>query len=120
MVSVQQGTLDWWRLDHILWHMSWTKGWAACFGAQLSLDINPFLEEDTFQKRVLVTQHQALVRSMAVGRLQVVEILLMDTDRLLQLLDVLCSPFTESCLSLAVTLFALFRSRIDLRGFVSK
>jgi hypothetical protein len=45
---------------------------------------------------------------MAVGRLQVVEILLMDTDRLFQLLDVLCTPFAESRLSLAVALLPLF------------
>jgi len=116
MVSVQEGPVDRWRLDHVLRHVGWAKGWTACFGAELCLHIDALLEEDSLQKRVLVTQHQALVRGMAVGRLQVVEILLVNTDRLFQLLDVLGAALPESGLSLAVALFPLFRSRINLRG----
>jgi hypothetical protein len=99
--------LDWGRLNHVLWHVSRAKRRTASFGAQLGLDINALLEQDTLQKRVLVTQHQTLIRGMAVGRLQVVEILLMNTDRLLQLLDVLGPPLAEGSLSLAVALLSL-------------
>lgn len=120
MVSVQEGTLDRRRLDQVLWHVSRAKGRTTRLGAEFSLDIDPFLKENTFQERVLVAQHQTLICSMTVGGLQVVEILLMDTDGLFQLLDVLGSPLTEGRLSLAVALFPLLRSCIDLRNFISQ
>lgn len=42
--------------------------------------------------------------------------LLLDTDGLLKLLDVLCSPLTESSLSLPVPLLSLLCGRIYLEG----
>ena len=45
---------------------------------------------------------------MAVGRLEAVEVLLMNADRFLQLLDVLCSSLPESSLSLAIALLPFF------------
>lgn len=57
---------------------------------------------------------------MTVGRLQIMEVLLMDTDRLFQLFDVLGPPFAESCLRLAVALLTLFRSSIYLGELISE
>jgi hypothetical protein len=94
--------------------MSRTKVWTACLGPQLSLYIDAFLEQDAFQEGVLVTEHQTFISGMAMSCLQVVKIRLMNADGLLQLLDVLCPAFTESCLSLAVTLLPLLWSSIDL------
>jgi hypothetical protein len=46
------------------------------------LNVNTFLEEYAFQERVLVTQHQTFVGSVAMRRLQIMEVLLMNSDRL--------------------------------------
>jgi hypothetical protein len=47
--------------------------------------------------------------------IQISQSLLLDTDSLLKLLDVLGSPLAESCLSLAVALLPLLCGRIDLK-----
>jgi hypothetical protein len=73
-----------------------------------------FLQQDAFQKRVFVTQHQTLVGGMAMGSLKVGQILLMSPDGFLELLDVLGPALSESRLSLTVPLFSLLGSCIDL------
>jgi hypothetical protein len=40
------------------------------------------------------------------GRLQIMEVVLMNADGFLQLFDILCPTFSESCLRLAVALLA--------------
>ena len=72
------------------------------------------LQEDTLKKGVLVAQHQALVSGSAVGRLEALQVALMDADGLLELLDVLGATLAEGSLGLAVALLALLRGRIDL------
>jgi hypothetical protein len=49
-----------------------------------------------------------------VGRLKVMEVGLMDTDRFFELLYVFSSTFSKSSLSLSVPLLSLLGSRIDL------
>lgn len=83
-------------------------------GLQLSLDIDALLEENALKQRVLVSQHQTLVRSGAVGSVQVGQRLFLNADSLLKLFDVLGPALAESCLSLAVALLALLCGRIDL------
>ena len=73
-----------------------------------------FLEENALQERVLVPQHQTLVRGIAVGGLEAVEVLLVHADRLLELLDVLGAAFAESSLGLAVPLLPLLRRCVYL------
>lgn len=48
------------------------------------------------------------------GSIQISQRLLLDTDSLLELLDVLGSPLSKRCLSLAVSLLPLLCGRIDL------
>lgn len=48
------------------------------------------------------------------GGIEIGQGLLLDTDSLLELLDVLGAPFSESCLSLAVPLLPLLCGRINL------
>lgn len=112
-MPVQESPLNWRWLHQILGNMSWTKVWTASLGAKLSLHINTFFKENALEQRVLVTQHQALISRVPVGRLKVGEVLLMGANGLLQLLDVLGSPFSESRLSLPVSLLPFFRGRID-------
>lgn len=73
-------------------------------------------EENTLKKRVLVSQHQALVSSAAVGGLQTGEVGFMGANGVLELFDVLGSTLAESRLSLAVSLLALLRRCVDLEG----
>jgi len=87
--------------------VSWTQVWAASFGTKLRLDVNAFFEENALKQRVLVTEHQTLVCRVPMGGLEIGQVLLMGTDGLFELLDVLGSPFPESCLCLAVSLFPL-------------
>lgn len=71
-------------------------------------------EQDALQQRVLVAQHETLVGGVPVGRLQVVQVLLVDLDRLLELLDVLGAALAEGGLGLAVPLLPLLRGGVDL------
>lgn len=48
------------------------------------------------------------------GSIQVSQGLLLDTDGLLKLLDVLGAPLPKSCLSLTVSLLPLLCGRVDL------
>lgn len=50
------------------------------------------------------------------GSLEVMEVLLVDTNSLLKLLDVLRPSLAEGGLGLPVALLPLFRGRIDLKG----
>ena len=74
-----------------------------------------FFEQYTFEKRVLVSKHQALICCCSMILLQSLQGFLMLFDGSLKLLDVFCSPFPESCLSLAIPLLAFFRCRVNLR-----
>lgn len=47
--------------------------------------------------------------------LQTLKGFLMLFDSSFELLDVFCSPFPKSCLSLAIPLLAFFRCRVDLK-----
>jgi hypothetical protein len=116
MMTVEDGSLDRRRLNKILRHVSRPKAWAAGLGTEFSLDVDALLQEDAFQKRVLVAQHQALIGRMPVSGLKIGEVLLMGADSLLELLDVLGPPFPESRLRLPVPLLPFFGCRVDLPG----
>jgi hypothetical protein len=73
-----------------------------------------FLQQDTFQQRVLVPQHQTFVGGMAMSSLKIGQVLLVSPDGLLQLFDVLSPAFSEGSLSLPVSLLSLLRCCIDL------
>jgi hypothetical protein len=73
-----------------------------------------FLQENSFQQRVLVAQHQTFVGSGTVALLEVLEVLLMLLNRRFKLLDVFGPSFTKRCLRLAVPLLSFFRGGIDL------
>lgn len=73
------------------------------------------LEQYPFQQRILVPEHQTLIRRVAVTLLQCLQSVFMVLDRRLQLLDILCSPLPKSGLSLTVPLLPLFGCGIDLR-----
>lgn len=87
----------------------------ARLGAKFGLDIDALFKENTLEEGVLVPQHQTFVGGGAVGRLEVVEVGLMDANGLLELLDVLSAALSESGLGLSVSLFALLRSSVDLQ-----
>ena len=74
------------------------------------------LEQYPFQQRVLVPEHQALVRRVAVTQLQGLQSVFMMLDRRLQLLDVLGPSLPEGGLRLTVPLLSLFGRRIDLQA----
>jgi hypothetical protein len=114
MVTVDQGSLDWWWLHHILGHMSWAEIGAAGFSSELSLHINTLLEQDTLKQRVLIAQHQTFVGSCAMRCLQVVKIGFVNTNGLFKLLDVFGSTFSKSSLCLSVALLTFFRGGVDL------
>lgn len=73
-----------------------------------------FLEKDTFEQRVLVSEHQALVRGRAVALLETLKRLILMLDRGLELLDILRPPFSKGCLGLTIPLLSLLRGSIDL------
>jgi hypothetical protein len=73
-----------------------------------------FFQQDSFEERVLVAQHETLVGSIAVAVLQVLQRLLVVLDGALELLDVFGAALAEGSLGLAVALLALFRGGIDL------
>lgn len=83
-------------------------------GLKLSLHIDALLEEYALEQRVLIPQHKTLVRGGTMSSIQISQGLLLDTDSLLELLDVLGSPLSKSCLSLAVSLLPLLCGRVDL------
>ena len=76
--------------------------------------MHTFLQKNALQKRVLVTEHQAFIRCGAMGSLQIVQIRLMDTNRLLELFYVLRAALAEGSLSLPVPLLAFLGSSIYL------
>ena len=74
-----------------------------------------FFEQYPFQQRVLVAEHQTLIRCVAVTLLQGLQSVFMMLDRRLQLLDIFRSPLPESGLSLTIPLLPLFGGRINLQ-----
>lgn len=72
------------------------------------------LQQNPFQQRILVSQHETLVSSGAMALLQTLKLFFMVFDRGLQLFDILRPPLSEGRLCLAVPLFSLFRCGIDL------
>jgi hypothetical protein len=113
-MSVHNSTLNWRRLNYVLGHMSRSQVWTTGLCAKLSLNIDSLFKKNTLKKRILVSKHQTLIGSSAVGRLEVVKVGLMDANGLFELFYVLCSTFSESSLSLSVPLLSLFGSRINL------
>ena len=83
----------------ILW-----RGWAR----------QTFLEQDSFQQRILVPEHEALICCRAVALLKALQSLILLLDGSLELLDVLGPSLSKGGLRLAVTLLPLLRGRIDL------
>lgn len=113
-MSVHNSTLDWRRLNYVLRHMSRSQVGATSLCTKFGLNIDSLFEKNTLEQRILVSKHQTLIGSSAVSRLEIMEVGLMDTDGLFELLYVFSSTFTESSLSLSVPLLSLFGSRIDL------
>lgn len=130
-MAVYDGALQRGRLKHILEHMGRAQAGAAGLGVKLGLDVDAWtrrqwfgiergdgartlLEQDALEQRVFVPQHQTLVGGGAVGGLEIVEVRLVDTDSLLELLDVLGATLAERGLSLAVPLLAFLRGGVDL------
>jgi hypothetical protein len=70
-MPVQDGPLNRRRLHQILRHMSRPKIWAAGFRTKFGLHIDAFFQEDAFQQRVFVTQHEAFIGGMAMSSLEV-------------------------------------------------
>lgn len=112
-MSVHNGSLNRRRLDQVLRHMSRAQVGAASLGSKLGLDIDAFLEEDTFQERVFVSEHQTLIGGGAVSRLEVVEVGLMDTDGLFELLYIFGTTLSEGGLGLPVALLAFLGRGVD-------
>lgn len=83
-------------------------------GLELGLHVDALLKKDALKQGVLVSQHETLVRCSPMGRIEVRQCLLLDTDGLLELLDVLRTSLPESSLSLAVPLFSLLSGCVDL------
>lgn len=79
-----------------------------------------FLKQNAFEKRILVPEHQALICCCSMILLQTLKGFLMLLDGSLQLLDVFCSSFPKRSLSLAISLLAFFRCRVNLRWHFGK
>ncbi len=106
--------MDGWWLNKILGHVCRSESWAASLCLQFGVDIDALFEQDAFKQGVLVAEHETLISSVAVSCLEIVQIGLMNTDGLFQLLDVLGAAFTERSLSLPVSLLTLLRRSVDL------
>jgi len=87
--------------------------WAASFGTKFGLYIDAFFKEDAFQQRVLVAQHETLIGGMTMSSLEIGQVLLVGSDGLLELLNVLCPTLPEGRLCLAISLLPLFRGCVD-------
>ena len=74
-----------------------------------------FFQENSLQKRVLVTEHQTLICRAAVTLLKRLERLLIVFDGGLELLDIFRPPFTKRGLRLSVSLLSFFRRGIYLQ-----
>lgn len=72
------------------------------------------LQQNTFQQRVLVPQHEALVGRGPVALLQARQGVFVLLDSGFKLLDILSATLAKGSLRLPVALLALFGSRIDL------
>lgn len=66
-----------------------------------------FLQQDAFQQRVLVAEHEAFVGRTAMTLLQALERFLIALDGGLELADVFRPSFAEGGLGLAIALLAL-------------
>lgn len=111
-MSVQDGPLNRRGLHHVLGHMRGAEIGTPGLSLKLGLDINALFQENTLQEGILISQHQALFCSTAVGGLQVRQIRFMNPNRIFELLDIFSAPLSKCRLCLAVPLFAFFRSRI--------
>jgi hypothetical protein len=76
------------------------------------MNVDAFFQQDSFQERVLVPQHEAFICGSPVTLLQALQGLFMVLDRCFEMLDILRPPLSESCLSLAVPLLAFLGSGI--------
>jgi hypothetical protein len=56
-VPVHNRTLDRRRLNEVLRHVGWSQIGTTRLRAKLSLDIDSLFEENTLEKRVLVSKH---------------------------------------------------------------
>ena len=74
-----------------------------------------FFEQYALKERIFVSKHQALICCCPMVLLETLKSFFMLLDSGFQLLDVFCSPFPESCLSLAIALLTFFRCRVNLR-----
>jgi len=72
------------------------------------------LQQDSLKKRILVAEHETLIRGAAVALLQRLQCLFMVLDGGLELLDVFGATLSERSLCLPVPLLALFGCGIYL------
>jgi hypothetical protein len=66
-----------------------------------------FFEKNSLKERVLVSEHQAFVSSIAVGGLEVVQIRFVHPNGFLELFDILGPALAKRGLCLSVSLLAL-------------
>ena len=79
-----------------------------------------FLEQYTFQKRVLVPKHEALICCRSVAVLQSLQCLLMMLYGGLKLFDIFSTALSERRLGLPISLFSLLGRCINLELSVNK
>lgn len=75
---------------------------------------NTLFQKNPFQQGILVPQHEAFIRCRAVSRIEICQSLLMHSDGVFKLLDVLCSALSKGSLCLPVALLSLLRGSVDL------
>lgn len=68
-MSAQDGPLYRRGLHHVLGHMRGAEIGTPGLSLKLGLDINALFQENALEERVLISQHQALFCSTAVGGL---------------------------------------------------
>jgi hypothetical protein len=73
-----------------------------------------FLQQYPLQKGILISQHEALIRRTPMGRLEIMKVGLMNSNGLLQLLDVFRPALSKGCLGLTVSLLPLLGGSIYL------
>lgn len=83
------------------------RGRGEGFKKDVLVKVRTFFKKDSLQQRIFISQHQTLIGSVSVSRLQIVQVGFVNPDCLLELLDVLGATLAECGLGLSVALFAL-------------
>lgn len=66
------------------------------------------MQQNSFQKRILIPQHQTIVCSAGACCLDASDFVPVNLDSVLELFYVFCSPLSKSSLSIAIALPASF------------